>query len=261
MGTRDYYVAALKASILSQAPEVNIVDISHDIMPFSTVQAAFVLKNVWKDFGKGTVHIIGVNADASEDIHHKIVVVDGQYFIGADNGVFSLLFDRKPDHIYELNLNQDSDDLTFPTKNLFIKAACHLTRGGTPEVIGKEVESVESAEQFRATVEENVIKGNVVYIDNYGNVVTNIGLNLFKEVGRSRDFAIMFKRASMDIRKIRNSYNEVSEGEKVALFGTSGFLEIAINKGAPGNGGGANSLFGLKLNDIVRIEFNANQGR
>lgn len=261
MGTRDYYVAALKAFILAQAPEVQIVDISHEILPFSTVQAAFVIRNCWEDFPKGTVHVIGVNADADEDIHHKIVAVDGHYFIGADNGIFSLLFDRKPDRVYELNLNQDSDDLTFPTKNLFIKAACHLTRGGTPEVIGKEIEDVKAAEDFRAIVEESVIKGTVVYVDNYGNVVTNISMGLFKEVGRGRDFAIMFKRASMDIRKIHNAYNEVSEGEKVALFGSSGFLEIAINKGAPGNGGGANSLFGLKLNDIVRIEFNANQGR
>ena len=261
MGTRDHYVAALKASILTQAPEVSIVDISHDILPFSTVQASFVIRNCWKDFPKGTVHVIGINADASEESQHKIVSVDGHYFIGADNGIFALLFDKKPDRIYELNLNQDSDDLTFPTKNLFIKAACHLTRGGTPEVIGKEIESVRQAEDFRATVAENIIKGNVVYIDNYGNVVTNISHSLFKEIGRGRDFLIISKRASMDIRKIHNGYNQVSEGEKVALFGSSGFLEIAINKGAPRNGGGANCLFGLKLNDIVRIEFNANQSR
>lgn len=261
MGTRDYYVAALKAAIWSQAPEVQIVDVSHNVLPFSTVQAAFVLRNCWKDFPKGTVHIIGVNSDATPEIHHTIVSVDGQYFIGADNGIFSLLFDKKPDRTYELNLSQDSDDMTFPTKNLFVKAACHLTRGGTPEVIGKEIEGVKAAEDFRAIVEENVIKGTVVYVDNYGNVVTNINRSLFKEIGKGRDFAIMFKRAHMDIRKIHNTYSDVSEGEKVALFGSSGFLEVAINKGAPGNGGGANTLFGLKLNDIVRIEFNANQSR
>ena len=101
----------------------------------------------------------------------------------------------------------------------------------------------------------------MIYIDNYGNVVTNIHLSLYKEVGRARDFVILFRKASFDIRKIHRHYNQVPEGERLAIFNSSGFLEIAINKGAPSNGGGANSLFGLKLNDIIRIEFNANQSR
>ena len=261
MGTRDHYVASIKGLILSQNPDATIVDISHEIPPFSTTQAAFVVRNCWKDFPKGTVHIVGINPDRKEDINHVIVVCDGHYFIGADNGIFALLLAKKPDEVYELNITQDSDEITFPTKNLFAKAACHIARGGTPEVIGRRQEAIRDAHDFRPPVEDNVIKGNVVYIDSYGNVITNISRQLFREIGRGRDFTIMFKRARFDIRKIHDHYNQVADGERVAIFGASGFLEIAINKGTENNGGGANALFGLKLTDIVRIEFNANQSR
>ena len=261
LGTRDHYVAAIKGVIYSQVADVNIVDITHEIQPFNTQQAAFVLRNSWKEFPRGTVHIMGVNPDINDQTIHAIVVYDGQYFIGADNGLFSLTFEKKPDEIYELNLTQDSDELTFPTKNLFAKAACHLIRGGTPGVIGRRVETIREAHDFRAPVEDNVIKGNVIYIDRYGNVTTNISKHLFKEIGKGRDFNIMIRRARFDIRKISTHYSDVGEGDRLALFSSTGFLEIAINKGAEGNGGGASELFGLKINDIVRIEFNANQNR
>lgn len=261
MGSKDYYVAATKGAIWSQMPDVNIVDITHEIKPFDSQQAAFVVKNAWSNFPAGTVHIIGVNADQDVNITHLIVEFDGQYFIGADNGIFALLFDRSPDGVFELNLTQDSDELTFPTKNLFAKAAAHLARGGTPEVIGKRIDSVKQATDMLPVVENDVIKGSVIYVDVYGNVITNISRQIFKDVGKGREFAITFKRASFDIKKIHNKYNDVPEGEKVALFSHAGLLEIAINKGAPGNGGGASGLFGLVLSDIIRIDFNADTNR
>lgn len=261
MGSKDYYVAATKGAIWSQVPNVNIVDITHEVKPFDSQQAAFIIRNAWPDFPLGTIHIIGVNPDQKVDVHHLIVKFDGHYFIGADNGVFSLLFDRAPDEIFELNLDQDSDDLTFPTKNLFAKAAAHLARGGTPEVIGKRIDEIKSATSFAPVLENDVIKGAVIYIDGYGNVVTNISRKIFRDVGKGREFVLTFKKASIDIKVIHRKYSDVADGEKVALFSHAGLLEIAVNKGAPGNGGGASGLFGLRLNDIIRIEFNADTNR
>ena len=255
MGLKDYYVAAVKGTILSQLPEATIVDISHEIPPFDIATASFVIRNTFRDFPKGTVHIIGVNPEADLETHHLIVEFDGHFFIGADNGIFSLLFDRAPDKIVELNLAQDSDELTFPTKHVFVKAACHLARGGTPEIIGRVIEKMNERELFRAVVEGNVIRGTVIYIDSYGNVITNITESLFKEVGKGRAFTIYFRRSSYDIHTIHKAYHDVPEGEKVALFSAGGYLEIAINKGVEGSGGGANKLFGLKVTDTVRIEF------
>lgn len=255
MGTRDHYVASVKGKILTQYPEVRIVDITHHIRPFDIAQAAFVLKQTWRDFPVGTIHIIGVSPEMTDDIAHLIVQIDGHYFIGADNGIFSLLFERYPDEVLELNLNQDRDELTFPTRDLFVTAATHLARGGTPEVIGKRREGVKQAEAIKPVVERNLIKGKVLYIDSYGNAITNISKQLFKEVQKEREFSITFKKSSFEIKRLHDHYGAVSEGQNVALFGTSGELEIAVNKGAPGNGGGASQLFGLKVDDIIRVEF------
>ncbi len=255
MGLKDYYVASVKGAILCQLPEAIIIDITHDIPPFNIATAAFVLRNTYNDFPKGTVHVIGVNPETDMETHHLVVEFDGHFFIGADNGIFSILFDRIPDKIVEINLDQDSDELTFPTKHVFVKAACHLARGGTPEVIGKWVKNVTQRKLFRAVVEGDVIRGKVIYIDGYGNVFINITQKLFKETGRGRPFHIYYRRASYEIHHIHKTYNEVPDGEKVAIFGSSGFLEIAINRGVKGSGGGANQLFGLKIDDIVRVEF------
>ncbi len=255
MGLKDFYVASLKGTILKELPEVNIVDISHYIRPFDIAHASFVLKNCFKDFPKGTIHIIGVNPESDNDTPHIIVENFDQYFIGADNGIFSLLFEKEPDGIWEITLNEESDSYSFPTKNIFIKAACHIARGGTPSVISKPKESLNKRELFRATVEPNNIKGTVTYIDAYGNIITNISRSLFNDVGKGRDFKIFLTKSGYSIYKISNKYGDVPEGEKVALFSSSGFLEIAINKGVEGSGGGAKQLFGLKLNDTITIEF------
>lgn len=145
---------------------------------------------------------------------------------------------------------------TFPSKSLFVTAACHLARGGTPEVIGRKIEEYKVISDFKPVIENNVLKGRVVFIDRYGNVVTNITRKEFDMVRKERDFVIMFKKASLDIRKISTTYTDVSEARGVALFNSSGNLEIAIRDGAQGNGGGANQLFGLKMGSIIRIEFN-----
>lgn len=257
MGLRDYYVGAVKGAIYSQLPDARVVDVSHHIPPFDIAQASFVLRNVYGHFPKGTVHIIGVNPelDLHEGIMHVLVRFNEQYFIGADNGIFSLLFDREPDEIFELNLNQAVDDLTFPTKDVFVPAACHLLRGGTPEVIGTSRKGLMQRSLFRPVVEENAVKGSIIYIDSYGNAITNITRNIFKEASKGRNFRVVYGGATEFIKEISDAYNNVSEGERLALFGSGGYLEIAINRGAHGAGGGAETLLGLKINQSVRIEF------
>ncbi len=257
MGTRDHYVAAVKGAIYSQLPDARIVDISHHLPPFDIARCAFLLRNTYKEFPKGTVHVIGVDPEASVERSHLVVEFAGHYFIGADNGIFSILFETQPDNVFELNISQDSDDLTFPVKDVFTKAACHLARGGTPEVIGSRIEKVQLKQMYRPIMEENLIRGSVIYIDSYGNVITNITKSLFLQVAKGRTFKILFRSSAYSIDKISRKYSQVPEGEKVALFGSSNHLEIAINKGVEGSGGGANKLFGLKLYDTVTIEFQA----
>jgi S-adenosylmethionine hydrolase len=255
MGTKDHYVAAVKGAIITQYPEARIVDISHSISPFSNGQAAFVLRNAYPEFPKGTVHIIGVNPETDGQTPHMVVRHNGHYFVGADNGIFSLLFDGQPHEAFELTMKLDDDFATFPTKSVFVKAACHIARGGTPEVIGRKVTHVREQIGFRPAVDAQSIRGKVMYVDSYGNLMTNIPEGLFKEVGRGRPFRITFGRTDDDITRISKGYADVPPGDPVAFFNANRLLEVAINKGATGAGGGAAQLFGLREEDPVRIDF------
>ena len=141
LGNKDYYLPSLKANILSQIDNINIVDISHEIDHFNILQGALVLKNCFRDFPRETVHIIAIDDELSIDNDHVAVYAHGHYFIGADNGFFSVLLDDfKPDKIVSLNINQKTDYLTFASRDVFVTAACHIKRGGTLELIGKEID-------------------------------------------------------------------------------------------------------------------------
>lgn len=249
LGLKDYYVASVKGAILSELPDAKIIDITHNIPSFDLLKTAFVIKNCYADFPEGTIHIIGVNSEVDLNTPHLVIYHNGHYFIGADNGMFSLIFDSDPEKTVELNISQDTDRITFPTKDIFVKAACHIARGGTMEIIGTLHKKIVEKTHFRAVSENNIIKGMSIYIDHYGNIITNITEKIFKEYGKGRRFSILFRRAEYEIRQISKSYSSVPDGERLALFSSTGFIEIAMNKG------NASKLFGIDQGDIIRIEF------
>jgi len=249
LGLVDSYVASVKGAILKEIPDITIVDITHQIPSFDLQKSAFVIRNCYNDFPEGSIHIIGVNSEANIKVPHIAIFADGHYFIGADNGVFSLIFDNPPEKIVELTISQDTDRITFPTKDVFVKAACHIARGGTFEVIGTAKDEIAIKTMFRAVSENNIIRGIATYIDHYGNVITNITENLFKEFGKGRRFKILFRSAEYEIDVINFAYSSVIDGERVALFSSTGHIEIAINKA------NASKLFGISQGDIIRIEF------
>ena len=251
LGTVDHYVSAVKATILRQLDNANIVDISHDIPSFNIIHAAFVLKNVYQEFPAGSIHIIGVNAETNEDNSHLAVYANGHYFIGTDNGIFSLLLDLKPDKIVEITTNRDSDNENFPVKDVFAKAACHIARGGTLEIIGTEIKqfSKEFA-KLEALHDKNSIRGSIIHVDHYGNAITNISQRLFKDVAKGRAYTInLGSKEHYSLNTIKRKYNEVQAGDAVAIFISTDLLTISINNGS------ASSLMGLNINDTVRIEF------
>ena len=257
LGLKDHYVASVKGAILSQIPDINIVDITHNIDAFNISQTAYVIRNCYKNFPAGSIHILGVDAELSIDNSHLAVFAGGHYFIGTDNGTFSLLFDElKAEKIVQLNISQNTDSLTFPIKDVFVIAACHIARGGTLEIIGKEIAAFKEMKSELKPVTEHdintnndIIKGAVVYIDTYGNATTNVSKDLFEQVRKGRDFVILFGREDERISKLREKYKDANKGEKLAIFSVNGMLEIAQNKGR------ATDLLGLKIHDYVRIEF------
>ncbi len=246
-GRKDHYLAAVKGAIYCKMADVTITDISHDISHYNIMEAAFVVKNSWKSFPEGTVHIIGVDSEASVKHPHMLVVCDKQYFIAADTGIFSLIFDQKPDEIYEITTYQDSDIFTFPARDVFVKVACHLAQKGKPSEIGQPRDSYNVLKVFNPVLDPDSIRGVVIYIDGYENVVTNIRSKDFSEVGKGRKFTLHFR--GEELHQIHSAYSDVPEGEIIAVFGATSFLEIAINKG------NAAGLLGLEINESVRIEF------
>lgn len=248
LGYKDFYQAALKGSIFSLLPDVNIVDITHNIAAFNIPQAAFVLKNAFSYFPKGTVHLIGIDSVYNEHTRYLAVEYRGHYFVGSDNGIFSLMFDDKPGQMVELDIMQDLKFLHFPLTDIFAKASCHLAAGKKLTDIGIPVTELEQKMTLQPVIEKDIIRGSVVYIDSFQNVITNISKELFNKVQNNRSFTLYFRK-NESISQLSWHYNEVPEGEKLCLFGISNYLEIAINKG------NASGLLGLHLGDIVRVEF------
>ncbi|MDA7570491.1 SAM-dependent chlorinase/fluorinase [Flavobacteriaceae bacterium] len=265
-GHKDYSIAVIKAALLSQIPEVNIIDISHQISPYNHSETAYILKNSYAAFPKGSIHIIGVESEFTPENIHLAMEFDGHFFIGADNGIFSLIKEElKSTKIVAINIHK-SVITSFPVLDVFINVAAHISRDGELEVIGSPINEICELTNIKPVInpEENKILGSVIYIDNYGNVVTNITEKLFKKIGKTRNF--MISARTLKFREIHNSYGgsidfslpkekREEDGKKVALFNSAGHLELAVYKSNPSTVGSASSLFGLNYRDPITIEF------
>lgn len=265
-GTKDHFVAALKGTILKELSNASIVDISHEISPFNIQECAYILKNSYRAFPKGTIHIVGLDAEQSSENEHIIVFADGHYFISANNGVISLITKEvSPDAVFEINM-PSSKKTAFPTHSVFLHVACHIGRGGKPEVIGKPFANLKELKEFEPRVlnDGRSIAGNVIYIDNYGNVVSNIQKSLFEAYRNGRKFEIVARTST--ITSIHESYNGIvnynlernqrkGPGDLLALYNSSDYIELAIYKSDLNTVGGASTLLGLGYRDTITINF------
>lgn len=241
----DYYIGSVKGAIISQVPNVKIIDISHKIKPFNILQAAFILRNSFPHFPKNTIHIIGVNTEPEKKQKNLVIYAEGHYFIGTDNGIFSLIFQNHPKHIIEL----ETKETPFPALDSFVHVASRLAMGDNIESMGKKVNDFQKKVPLRATIDENVITGSIIHIDSYKNAITNISRDLFERIGKNRLFELFVQSNSYKIQKINTTYNETSPGELLALFNSLNLLEVAINKG------NAADLLNLSTNSTIRIKF------
>ena len=264
-GNKDYSVSSLKAKLISSIDNIRIVDISHDVSPFNLAEAGYVLEGAFKDFPKGTIHILSVDSEPTPENKHIAIMYEESFFIGADNGVFSLIFkDKRPDQIVEINLHNNYNDIS--ADELFVKVASHINRSGPLNVVGTEIMTIKEITNLRPVInkEMNQILGSVIYIDNYGNVVTNITEKLFKEVSKTRAFTINARNVKFS--KIHKNYSDAidfnldkkdreEDGKKIALFNNLGYLELSIYRSNPQTVGSASTLFGLNYRDAVSIHF------
>jgi len=267
-GEKDHFAAAVKGAIYSELEDVKIVDISHWVSPFHIMEAAYIIQNAYSSFPAGTIHIIGIDSELNPENKHIAVLLDGHYFICANNGIISMLANEiKPEKIVEINIH-DKVITNFPVLDVFVKVACHIARGGTLEVIGKQIDTIKELRGIRPTINQEAtqIMGSVIYIDNYGNVITNITKSKFEEIAKGRSFKITARTANFST--IHSHYSDAinfdipaqkrdEDGKKIALWNSSNYLELSIYKSNPATVGSAKSLFGLQYRDTVTINFNA----
>jgi S-adenosylmethionine hydrolase len=264
-GTKDYFVGVIKGHIYSELPEVKIVDISHKITPFSINETAYVIKNAYKHFPKGSIHIVAVDSEWSAENKHLVFLLDNHYFICADNGIISLITTYfKPEKIIEISFQNANKEAYFLSN--FVNSACHIARDGSIDLIGNSVTKVKEIQELKPFInaENNQIIGNVIYVDNFGNVVSNIDKKLFNDIGKGRNFEI--KTRFYTFNKIHKKYNDIvnfnldadkrnDDGKSLALFNDDDFLEIAIYRSNLQSVGGASTLLGLKYRDTITVRF------
>lgn len=266
-GEKDHFAGAIKGAIYSEMPDVKIVDISHSVSPFNIPEAAYIIQNAYSSFPKGTVHIIGIDSEINPENKHIAIKLDGHYFVCANNGIMSMVCaEITPEKIVEINIH-DKIVTKFPVLDVFVKVASHLARGGTLEVIGKVIETIKPIKNLHPFIndENTQIIGSIIYIDNYGNVVTNIKKTFFEKIQKGRTFEISAR--NYKFKTIHQKYSDIvnftipaekrqDEGRGLVVFNSSNYLEIAIYKSNPNNGGSAASLMGLKIMDTITVNFN-----
>ena len=245
-GMSDHYVSAVKAKILSINPGLRIIDISHDVDTFNIAHAAHIIKSIFRDFPKGTIHLISVNDHGEKNNRYLASKIEDHLFVSPDNGVINLISETEPTMMSEL-FNSDSESNSFPAKNIMAKAAAMLASGsGMNDVGAYTKEYVRRVDRkFRAIKKQ--ISGNVIRVDHYGNLITNIEEEVFNILRKDRKFHVQFGREKAET--VNRSYSDVDDGDCFVLFNDLGLLEIGINKG------NASKLLGLKYDSPVSIIF------
>jgi S-adenosylmethionine hydrolase len=263
-GVKDHFVGALKGKILTEFPEAHIVDISHSIDPFNIAEASYIIGAAYSSFPKGTVHLIGVDIEINKDTpQHLVMQWNDHFFICADNGILSILTQKiVPQKIVSINIH-DRLPIDATELDVFKTVAIHVAKGGLLNVVGKEIKSIKEITDLKPVISNNQLKGYIIYIDHYGNAVSNITKKMFLEHSKGRPYEVRFK--NKNLKTILAKYSEVvlnknrslkdCEGEKLAIFNDADFLEIALYKSNPDKVGSASTLLGLNYRDVVTIEF------
>jgi S-adenosylmethionine hydrolase len=245
-GESDHYIAAIKAKILGINPELRIVDISHSIRMFDIGHAAFVLRSVFRDFPKGTVHLAGVDSSGDRGDLFIMLKLEGHFFVGADNGLFSLLSETQPENICEISAD-GSALTTFPEKEILAAAAARLASGQTVEDLGKPLASIKRLIDRQVKATKKQITGHIIRVDHFGNLITNIPREAFDVLSKGKAYTIQF--GGEKFRRIHAHYNHAEQGECFVVFNSLNFLEIGIFRG------NAAELLGLTYDSVVNIVF------
>ncbi|MFT6807212.1 MAG: S-adenosylmethionine hydrolase [Saprospiraceae bacterium] len=243
-GTSDYYAAMLKGEILKSVPKINILDITHNVSRHDIMEAAFFVKGIYRHFPRHTLHLIAVNTYYAK--HNQLILFehDGYFFVGPNNGVFSLIFpDLDPRGVVEVPMTSREDIYHSLSKVIY-----QLSEGKLVREIGMPVQEYERRLSLQAVINTDHIRATIMHVDTFGNVIINVDKSTFDRVRAGRSYAIYFK-SNDPITRLSHRYNDVPIGDVCAFFNDINMLEIAINMG------NAHQLLSLNKNETIQIDF------
>ena len=237
-GTKDHFVAAMKAVILSIIPQVHIIDITHDIAPHDIIEAGFVLRSCYSNFPIRTIHLVVVDPTVGSPRKPIIVATDNYYYVAPDNGVLSLVYDVDPVstvvQISAEHLMLPEVSKTFHGRDIFAPAAAWLARGTDMLNFGDEITEYTKMQLPKAKlVGDSLLKGTIIHVDRFGNLITNISrdeYNAAREKVPGNVTRILIGK--QEILGLKEFYAEAPKGETIALFGSTNVLEISQNQGS-----------------------------
>jgi len=251
-GLRDPYVAEMKAVILSICPEATIVDISHEIRKFDIRMGAYVLASAAPYFPSGTIQVAVVDPGVGTKRRPIIVETSRSFYVGPDNGLLILSAQKEGiSHVYHItnqHYMRPKISRTFHGRDVFSCAAAHLARGISPPKFGPEVYDYVTPRFAKPYVKENKLFGEVLHIDDFGNVITNISEEDLESTGAKEGSFLQVKLGDKTIKiKLCSAYGEVPPQKPLAIIGSSDFLEVSVNQGD------ASEVFKVKTGDSVQV--------
>jgi S-adenosyl-L-methionine hydrolase (adenosine-forming) len=231
-GTKDHYAASIKGVILGINPRCRLVDISHQVTPHDIREGAFLLANAYSCFPRGTIHLAVVDPGVGSPRKPVLIVTQNYCFLGPDNGLFSLALQReKVEQIIELTrprFFRSVVSTTFHGRDLFAPVAGHLSLGVKPRSFGPKLDSCTTLDIGKPSVKWKKLMGQLIHIDAFGNLISNITEEQFARFTGGRPFLIQVGKET--IGSLKKAYWEGEEGELMALIGSGGLLEISVRE-------------------------------
>jgi len=232
-GEKDHYVASMKGVILNINPQCTLVDITHEVRPHDIQEGAFILANTYSYFPKGTIHLSVVDPEVGGMRKPILLVTQNYFFVGPDNGLFTFIAQReKVKQVVVLTKKQyflPKLSMTFHGRDIFASVAAYLSSGIKPNAFGYKTNALKKLRYQKPIIKEGKLLGEIFHIDTFGNLISNIDEEKLFRFIKGRPFIIRIGRTA--IHGLKKGYWQGKKGEKIALIGSSGFLEISVNKG------------------------------
>ncbi|MGD6807283.1 MAG: SAM hydrolase/SAM-dependent halogenase family protein [Candidatus Bathyarchaeia archaeon] len=231
-GLKDPYVAEMKGVILGINPDAKVVDVSHSVDKFDVRMATFMLASAAPYFPDGTVHLAVVDPGVGTARRAIVVQTKRGFFVGPDNGVLMLAAQAQTiEHIYELTNSKymlPEVSGTFHGRDIFAPAAAYIDKGVNPEVFGPEIADPIIPKFTHVEQQNGVLHGEVLHIDGFGNVITNLTRNMLPQTSLLK---VVIHSLSFQLA-LAKAYGQSKPLEVTALIGSHGFLELALNQGS-----------------------------